>query len=558
MAVAQVAIWTNGGGAGTGDFYDGANWDTGTAPGAGGIAIIDGGGTATIDSTGTGAAADIESINAGGALASGTSGNVVMDSGFLRVNANTTFAGASGSTGSFIMNGGEIHFGDIAGTSGDQTGIGGLPSLDVVFAANADTNGTFEMHNNAIYRGMDDVTLGNHNLSGPVGSAATSVSTLIMDGNSQFSTADGFNTRGLLAMTLSDNAEMTLGNSMGAANPAGAYQRNSGYINIGSRRGSQATIVVENNAVFNASRIQNNDGTSTITVRDNGEFNIFNTSTGGTEVDFQGQSYLGRGSSTSDGPSSTIITLEGNGKFTVDSNPLTVNPDGTDGSPDLLAQAGLTLSGGDDEPVELPASGNGNGPGGNNGNGGYTLVDVKDSAEFSIVQSLWMTYGKLSSASSTLKVTGPDANVSIGDDLVMAKVINQQLDRNSGVVTIAPELLNRDGTAALHSVITGSTHSTILVGDEALIDNGHLIVELDGYDPLLGDSYTLLTTGNLAGVSGEFLTVDDSLAVLSPGLSWSLDYNPSSVVLSVIPEPSSLLLMSVAVAAISGTRRRKV
>ena len=96
------------------------------------------------------------------------------------------------------------------------------------------------------------------------------------------------------------------------------------------------------------------------------------------------------------------------------------------------------------------------------------------------------------------------------------------------------------------------------MGNEALIDNGQLIIELDGYSPIAGDSYTILATDNGNGVLGEFLSFDESLAPLASGLSWELDYNPDSVVLSVVPEPSSLLLMLVSTCFLGGCIRTRV
>lgn len=543
QANAQVATWTNGGGAGTGDFYDGANWDTGTAPGATNIALIDGGGTAIINAAGTGAGANVGSLQSGSVVSG--SGSFQIDSGFLTSDTTASIAASGMATGSLVMNGGILHIGDVPGLVGLQASTG---SEDLVFSNSADTNSSLELHNDAQLRGVDDLILGNHNLSGPVGSGATSVASLVMDGNSSLSFADGFGTRGQLTINMSGNSEASFGNSLGPANPAGLHKIEGGFVNLGSRFGSQADIVLEDNAIFNAKRLQNNQGTSTITVRGNAQFNVFNVGAGGTETDFKGQAYLSRQSHSTNGLSSTVITLEGSGRFSVDVDPDTINVAGDDGHVDFLNQSGLTLAGGDDEPVDIGT--------GNDYNGGIVVVDIKDSSEFNIVQDLWMTYGKGSTASSTVKVTGPAATISIGEDLNMAVAIDQQLTGNTqtGTVTVNG-FLDRPGTAALHSVITGSTHSIIQVGDEARIGNGDLIVELDGYSPVLGDSYTLIQTGNSAGVLGEFSSTDLSLAPLDAGLGWSLDYFADSVVLSVVPEPSSMLLAFAAVACMLGKSR---
>jgi hypothetical protein len=81
-------------------------------------------------------------------------------------------------------------------------------------------------------------------------------------------------------------------------------------------------------------------------------------------------------------------------------------------------------------------------------------------------------------------------------------------------------------------VITGATHSTIDVGGTANIEFGNLAVELSGYAPHGGETYTLLTAGMVAGAS--FLNTDFTLAPLAAGLSWDLDVGATSVVLKVL------------------------
>lgn len=547
------------------DFSVNTNWESATPPGpfvftpaavppgALDAAFVENGNTAVISS-----AVTVDSINAGGTLAPGSSGAITVTStGSVQTAAgvNSNFATTNGSTGTLIIDGGSVNIGDVS-LMGPQSLSG-----DLNFADPAGATGRYEQHGASVVRVFDDFRLGNGNVNfNPMDPPpAQSMTSAVIDGTSTLSVGDGLSTRGALDFTVSDDAVVTFGNTKGPGDATGAYAEGSGFVNIGARSGSMMDLVIEGNAQFNLSRLQNNVGTSSITIRDNGEFNIFNTSTGGTEADFKGQSYLSR-DSNSNGPSSTFVTLEGSGKFTVDSNPATVNADGSDGHIDLLPQAGLTIAGGDDEPIELPETGNGSGPGGNNGNGGIVVFDIKDSAELMIVQELWMTYGKAADASSTLKVTGPNATVSIGGDLNMAVAIDQRIvdgpnGNVDGTVTIEG-LVDRPGTAELLSVITGSAHSTIMVGDEAVIGNGELAVELDGYNPVLGDSYTLLQTGNSSGVDGEFRAVDLSLAPLDAGLLWNLDYFADSVVLSVVPEPTSMLLALTAAVCMLGRSGR--
>jgi len=128
-----------------------------------------------------------------------------------------------------------------------------------------------------------------------------------------------------------------------------------------------------------------------------------------------------------------------------------------------------------------------------------------------------MTIGFDSLAESTLKVRGPDASVAIIGDLRMA------LDEGGN---------QNPGTATLHSVITASSHSTIQVGGNVNIDNGNLVVELADYVPTGGEAYTLISAGSIIGDS--FLSIDFSLATLSPELEWDLEVVGSEVLLTVL------------------------
>ncbi|TWT36010.1 hypothetical protein KOR34_09070 [Posidoniimonas corsicana] len=534
---AQLGVWSaddgGGVGSGTGDFFDPSNWHNGVVPiGNNRAPTIRDGGTAILNDPN--ANVDTEGLVIGDAPNS--SGTLQIDSGSLTVYdaASSVLGNNAGGQGTLIMNGGYLEFGDV---DGNGPGSGGAKSL--VIANASGTTGRLEMHNDAVLRSLAGFQFANGSEADlPQGTPGLPSITIIMDGAADASAAGGITLRGgNLSMTLSDDAQMTLGNSLGPADPNGHSAVQNGHFNVGARYGATADIVVEGNAVFNLDALYNEKSELTLTVRDNGEFNIFNTATGGTETDFGMQSYLSREINSNYGVSSTVVTVEGSGRFTVNSRANTVsipgNKDHPLGHADLISTDGLILAGGDLYPItHCGQACNGRYP------GGVALVDVKQNAEFSVVQTLWMTAGGGGGASSTLKITGPDATVSLGD-LVMAESIDQKIVGGS-VVFGDPLWIARPGTAELHSVITGSSHSTIQVTDDARIGNGELVIELSGYSPVPGDSYTLLQTGDPNGVEGMFKGVDFSLAPLSEGLSWELVYNADSVVLSVVGESSVL------------------
>ena len=148
---------------------------------------------------------------------------------------------------------------------------------------------------------------------------------------------------------------------------------------------------------------------------------------------------------------------------------------------------------------------------------------------------------------TTLRVTGDDSTIIANGSLLMNPV-----DVHSSATLIAR--------------ITGPTHTPIKVAGDANIGNGAFQVELEGYVPVLGNSWTIIqagadiaadktavstladslttaplydglqhmdpaATGNLIGM---FESEDFSQATLGPVLPLDVDYSANSVVLKVI------------------------
>jgi T5SS/PEP-CTERM-associated repeat protein len=143
----------------------------------------------------------------------------------------------------------------------------------------------------------------------------------------------------------------------------------------------------------------------------------------------------------------------------------------------------------------------------------------------------------------------------IGDDSTI--VANGSLLMNTADVQSSSTLIAR---------ITGPTHTPIKVAGNADIGNGAFQVELEGYVPVLGNSWTIIEAGAdlaadklaistladslttaplydglqhmdpdvLGTVMGEFGSEDFSQAPLGPGLQWDVEYSTNSVLLKVI------------------------
>lgn len=144
---------------------------------------------------------------------------------------------------------------------------------------------------------------------------------------------------------------------------------------------------------------------------------------------------------------------------------------------------------------------------------------------------------------TSFRVTG-------GDSIIIA---NGAFEMNVNNVAISSTLI---------AEITGTQHTTIKVAGDANIGNGSFKVELNGYTPVGGERWTILSAGvtdmsaeqaaidamltpmgqealvhaapgAIGTLKGQFKGTDFSLASLTSGLSWDVEYVDNSVVLKV-------------------------
>lgn len=473
-----IKTWTGG----DGDFYLNSNWDTATIPGVTDIAVINNGATATIGaSAGTN---DLGALRLGDIEAGAESGHVVMNGGHLNIGGTLgdpkAVIGFSAAFSTFVMNGGTIFF-DGPDMFPGSTTDDGLNGLD--WEVGERGLGRFEMHNNAVFRAGDDLK---------VGASATGMGSVLIDGNAWLSVGSGVSVSEggpnpvEQLMVVAGNARVDAGNSMGAGNPLGSTDE--GYLTMAAATDSTGRLVVQDDAVFNFRRLSARQGNSIITVRNRGQMHIFDVlnGTGGSAANRPAETGPNSTLASHD-PSFGIITLQDDAQMTVNSDPA--------GGP----TKGLAISGPRD-------AGN---------SGGTAFLVVRDRASFSAAQDLALGTGAADTSDGTLEVVGPDATVNIGGNLSLAV----DLDGNP-----------TPGRGTLSAVITGPTHSTVVVTNIGRIANGHLKVTLSGYAPVGGESYTLIRA---ASFDGQFLSTNLTAAPLGAGLSWDLQYNSTSIVLRV-------------------------
>lgn len=491
--------WT---GATNNNFFTAGNWTNGAPVGPTELAVINGGpNLPAIIGAATG------TVELGGfqlGTSGATGGHVIQEGGTLIVSEqNLTgeptafeFKSHIGDQGtldsSWIMrNNAVLLFDDPLGGAGAGYGTDGVNSFDLEIGARTGTaTGRLEVHDDAILRISDDLK---------IGAEANGNGVVIADGNAVLTMGSGISVSEDAGsdgvFSISGNALVVSGNSAGPGQAADG-RTNEGYLTLSTRGDATANMTVEDSSRVYIRTLQQRNGVTQLTVRDNAQFHVFDvfnhaapnlgvaTVTGSVSGN-ERVSHLSQ-----DPGADTTVTLQDSAVMTVDS------------AIDDAPWSGLALSGGNNSGGSTP--------------GGMTLIQVRDSASLTIQQDLHMTLGTAAEAESTLEVRGPNATVAINGDLRMALTALDEVN---------------PGSATLHSIITGANHSTVEVGGQALIENGILAVTLEGYSPRGGESYVLVEAGS---VQGPFSLVDLSGAVLPTGLSWNVNYTAQRVILDVM------------------------
>lgn len=483
VLLAQTKTWKGQ----DGNFLDAANWDSGV-PGAADTAKIANGGKATIPADAGNRA--LSSVQLGPTEGSTESGHIIMNGGVWKIGGtegdSKALIGLSKTLSTFVMNGGTILFDGPDLFPGESKP--GVNELD--WEVGEKGLGRFEMHGNSIFRAGDDLKIA-ENAAGN-GSCLIDGNALITLG-SGLSISGGDNANQEQSMVIAGNARVDSGNSMGAGSELGTSEE--GYLTMATG-GSKSRLTIQENGVLNIRRLTARAGTSFMTVKDNGQFHIFDVSKGkgfinaNTKPDrpMEDKSNSTYASLT---PSDATLILQDNAQMTVNS-----------------AQ-GLGIS----APRDASDA------------GGTARLIVRDKASLTVEQYLALGTGTDATTSNgTLEVIGGGAKVDIKGDLNMA------VDPEGNIAASDAEGNPAAGKASLIVTLNSASASTINVGGTARIAQGRLVVKLDGYAPKGGESLPILKA---AKVDGKFKEVDISGATLAAGLKWETEYAATGVQLKV-------------------------
>jgi hypothetical protein len=404
----------------------------------------------------------------------------------------------------FVMRGSAVMLFDepLDGGGAGLGSAGGDQDLEVGAQTGATGNlGLLEMHDNAILRISDDLK---------IGAEANGNGEVLIDGSAQITVGSGIavseSNPSKGKFTAAGTSLVVSGNSAGAGNTAQGVT-NEGYFTLSTQADSTADVLIKDSAKVYVRSLQMRNGVSNMTIQDQGEFHVFDTFAHaapqlGVATIAGDPNGPQRASHVAENANSEFnLLISGNGRFSIDS---AMDDDGSG-----TRFQGLTLAGGNNRSAFT-------------GSGGAANIELRDNASFVIKQNLYMTSPMAgivpAGASSTLRIVGPNVDAQVNGNLYMS-------------YDPLAEITNGD-PSTLAAVITGGAHSTLEVGGTANIEFGNLAVELSGYAPHGGETYTLLTADAITGT--DFLNTDFTMAPLADGLSWDLDVSATSVILKVL------------------------
>jgi len=322
----------------TGDFDAGASWKGGTAPGSNDRAILNNAGTAKINAGDT---ISINELQLGNE--DGKSGKLVMDGGTLLVagsgnGSDDAFAVGTFGEAEFTLNAGNVEFEPTPGGNDVDFHIGRNNTATMIM-----NGGTFKM-GRTLRIGRETGGDGHFQLLGGEFYSGTGVVVARNQG------AKG-------EFVIGGTGKYIAGNSQGEGDETG--HQDEGFFSVSNQVGAESSVVVKDSGVVKAIRLSGRQGTSTITVQDNGQFVVdpvvgngtdggrgnWNTFLGGG-VNSNGDNGNGDGGATGDGTGVTgnyTLSIRDNGKMVING----VMPEGNDRDElqgFILARGGATAT----------------------------------------------------------------------------------------------------------------------------------------------------------------------------------------------------------------------
>jgi subtilase-type serine protease len=475
-------VFWNGG---AGNWNSGANWIGGAVPTTSDTAIVDKSGTAQI-TTDVGAITMVQAGGAGGAGTVTMTGGALVSRGLggsgVPINGSMNLGPVGGGKGTFNMQGGTAEFGEpgAPGTSnGGDHGWAYIGGSGGNIGGSGSGEGEFNLTGGT-------VTFHQRIMLGYRGNGVLNQTggTLIANGDNQYNDAIG----------------------LGDQNPSkGIYNLSGGTANF-----------------TGAFRIGNWEGDGEMYVSNDAQLTVFGELSVGSEAGGAGNSGL---------------LEQSGGEVTVST--LLVAQSGTSTGTYRISGGTLYVEGaaeiGRDGPALVEQTG-----------GRVDLFDPIIAVNGSSTSTYRLAGGTLDLAGSTLAFGAGNATFDFqGGELRNTGTVNFSLTNDGGAISpgdgVGLTNINGDYTvtsvdAALNIDLSSTASFDKLTATGAVDLDGILNVSLlGGFTPALGNSFTILTG---ASVTGTFS--DTNFPTLAAGLGWDVDYNATSVSISVIEKANDV------------------
>lgn len=115
--------------------------------------------------------------------------------------------------------------------------------------------------------------------------------------------------------------------------------------------------------------------------------------------------------------------------------------------------------------------------------------------------------------------------------------VNANVTLNSGAVF----------KVALNGTTPGASYDQLVMGNMALVLDNPTLSVLLGFSPSLGDTFTVVT--GFSSQTGTFNGLSDSSTFHVGGTQFQINYNSSDITLTVVPQPGTMAIRSLALAA---------
>ena len=107
----------------------------------------------------------------------------------------------------------------------------------------------------------------------------------------------------------------------------------------------------------------------------------------------------------------------------------------------------------------------------------------------------------------------------------------------------------------LNGTTPGASYDQLVMGSTALVLNNPTLSVLLGFSPSLGDTFTIVT--GFSSQTGTFNGLPDHSTFNVGGTQFQINYNSNDITLTVVPEPGTMAMLSLALAAGVVLRRRR-